>query len=123
MTAAADLAARADRVKAIAEAVHGKVISRDRNTMLIEVPADTITGAVTLFGMGGFSATIGKQSTRLAPRRVIDMGGNTIVCENDPVTTSFFTYTVDLRPHSAAVEPQPHAAAIAITRPTRPFGG
>ena len=72
-----DLAARADRVQATTEAVHGRVIGRTRNTMQIEVPADCTAGAVTLLGMGGFSAILGKQSTRLAERRVVDTNGNT----------------------------------------------
>ena len=115
-----DLAARADRVQAITEAVRGRVIGRTRNTMQIEVPADTIAGAITLFGMGGFSAILGKQSTRLAERRIADMNGNTVTCPGDLVTMAFFTYSVDLRPHAAAVEAQPHAGAISITRPVKP---
>jgi hypothetical protein len=113
-----DVNARADRVRTIVEAVYGRVIGRSRNVMQVEIPADLISSAVTLFGMGGFSATIGKQSTRLAERRVVDTNGNTIVCPGDLVTMAFFTYTVDLRPHSAAVETTPHAVAITITAPT-----
>jgi hypothetical protein len=44
-----DLAARADRVKAIAECVGGKVIDRNGNTVRIEIPADTAPGLVTLW--------------------------------------------------------------------------
>jgi hypothetical protein len=63
--------------------VHGRVIGRTRNTMQIEIPADLISGAVTLFGMGGFSATLGKQNTRLAERRIVNMQGDTVVCPGD----------------------------------------
>jgi hypothetical protein len=115
---AADLAARADRVAQIAKAVYGRVLSRNRNTMVIEIPADTMTGAVTLLGMSGFSAILGKQSTKLAERRVVDTNGNVVTCPNDLVTTAFFTYTVDLRPHGDAAKPAPSAADI--TRPTKP---
>jgi hypothetical protein len=113
-----DLAARA---QAITEAVHGGVIGRTRNTMQIEVPADCMAGAVTLLGMGGFSAILWKQSTRLAERRVVDMNGNTVTCPGDLVTTAFFSYTVDLRSHANAVKPAPSAADITRQRP--PFGG
>jgi hypothetical protein len=56
----ADLEARADRVRAIAEAVHGKVIGRSRNVVTVEIPADMTSGAITLFGTSGFSAILGK---------------------------------------------------------------
>lgn len=78
--ATVDLEARADRLRDIVEAVHGRVNSRNCDTVVIEVPADLISSAVTLFGMGGFSATIGKQSTRLAERGVVDTNGNTATC-------------------------------------------
>ena len=51
---AAELTARADRVKAIAESVHGSVIGRSGNTMTIEFPADVAPGIVAAWGMGGF---------------------------------------------------------------------
>ena len=72
--------------------------------------------------MGGFSAILGKQSTRLAERRVVDMNGNTVTCPGDLVTMAFFTYTVDLRPPSVAVADSPEAGTKHITRPTRPVG-
>ena len=37
-----DLEARAERVRAIAEGNHGRVIARDVNSMMIEVPAEII---------------------------------------------------------------------------------
>jgi hypothetical protein len=36
---------------------------------------------------------------------------------------AFFTYSIDLRPHAAAVDQQPHAGAIGITRPVPPHRG
>ena len=116
-----DLATRTDRVAQIASAVHGRVIGRTRNTMLIEVPADCMPGAVTLLGMSGFSATIGKQSTRFTERRVSDMNGNSVVCPGDLVTMAFYSYTIDLRSHAAAAKPAPSAADI--TRPVPPHRG
>jgi hypothetical protein len=60
---AADLAARADRVKAIVEAVHGKVIKRTSTTMLIQIPADIAPGMATIWGEGGFSAIYSGQTS------------------------------------------------------------
>ena len=44
----ADLDARADRVKAIAESVQGKVLGRSGNIMTVEIPA--ITAPTPKFG-------------------------------------------------------------------------
>jgi hypothetical protein len=118
-----DLAARAECVAQIVSAVHGRVIGRAGKIMTVEIPADMMSSAGTLLGMSGFSATIGRQSTRLAPRRVTNAAGNVIVCDGDLVTQAYFSYDVHLAPHAAAVEPTPHAGAISITRPTPPVRG
>jgi hypothetical protein len=101
-----DLDARADRVKAIAECVGGKVLDRNGNTVRVEIPADKTSGLVVLWGMGGFIPIFRRQEFRTGI-----------------VSQAFYIYDVDLRPHSAAVETTPHAAAIAITAPTPKFGG
>jgi hypothetical protein len=94
-----DLAARADRVKAIAECVGGKVLDRNGDTVRIEIPADTAPpGLVTLWGEGGFVPIFKSQDTRLASRRITNMQGQTVICEGDLITASFYRYTVDLRP-------------------------
>jgi hypothetical protein len=48
------------------------------------------------------------------------MNGNVVVCPGDMVTMAFYSYSVDLRPHDVAVDQQPHAGAIGITRPVKP---
>jgi hypothetical protein len=121
----------------VAEALHGKVLGRsvveyveviedtpyDRSTeiMHVEIPADMTGADANMFGMSGFTAVIIGQDTRLAPRRIIDMDSRTIVCD-ELTTIAFYTFRVELTPHAARVETQPHVAAIAITRPTKPFG-
>jgi hypothetical protein len=114
-----DLPTRADRIQQIAELLHGRVLARDGDAMWIEIPADVIGGALTPFGMGGFPAAIGKQSTRLAPRRIVNMVGHTVVCD-EKVTTAFYGFKVSLQPHAVAVATDPHAATIAITATTKP---
>jgi hypothetical protein len=52
---AADLSARAERVKAIVQANHGKVIDRTGNIMMVEIPADIAPCMASLWGMGGFA--------------------------------------------------------------------
>jgi hypothetical protein len=117
---ATDLAARADRVKAIAEWVHGKVIDRAGTIMTVEIPADVAPGLAGIWGTGGFNPIFRSQDTHLAPRRIVNMRGHTVVCENDMVTTAYYRYEIDLRSH-AQEAPQPSPAAI--TMPTRPFAG
>jgi hypothetical protein len=112
----ADLTARADRVRAIAENVaHGKVISREGDAMIVEVPADMSIGLNALWGQSGFSAIVIGQSTCLAPRRVTSMNGNTIVCDGDLVTTAMYHLRVDLTPRKSGTA----APSVAeITRQT-----
>ena len=114
---AAELKDRADRVKAIVERNFGRILSRDGDVMRIETPADLAPGLAGTFGLGGFVPIFMGQSIRQAPRRVTDMQGNTIVCDNDMLTTAFYRYDIDLRPRDTA-KPAPTAADI--TRPTRP---
>ena len=45
--------------------------------------------------------------TRLAPRRITNMQGQTVVCEGDVVTTAFMRYDVDLRPAKLSPAPTP----------------
>jgi hypothetical protein len=70
---APDLSARAARVRAIVEAVGGKVIKRTHNNMMIEIPADIAVGLAAIWGEGGFSAIYSGQTTGLVPRRVVNM--------------------------------------------------
>lgn len=93
-----DLKERADRVRAIVEANHGKVIDRTGDIVTVEVPADVAPGMWAIWGMARFNPIFDSQDTRLAPRRITNMHGHTIVCDNDMVTTAFYRYTVDLRP-------------------------
>ena len=79
-----DLDARADRVRAIVEGNFGRVIDRNGDTMVVEVPADVSIGLNCIWGEGGFAAIVRGQFTKLAPRRVIAENGMTVVCENDP---------------------------------------
>jgi hypothetical protein len=50
-----DLEARADRVRAVVEGNHGKVLGRHGNTMRIEIPADI---APELSASGAWAASI-----------------------------------------------------------------
>jgi hypothetical protein len=117
-----DLDTRAERVRAIVTSLHGKVLDRQDDVMTVEVPADIMGGFTTLAGMGGFSAILQKQSTKMAPRRIVNISGQVVVCD-EMVTTAFYSFKVSLQPHHVAVEAKPHAGATAITAPTPPFGG
>jgi hypothetical protein len=72
--------------------------------------------AAGMFGASGFSAIINGQSTRLAPRRVVNMQGGIVVCD-EMTTMAFYTFKVDLKRQDVAIEKAPHAAAVAMTRP------
>ena len=91
-----NLDARADRVRIIAHTLHGSVQGRDGDKMIIEVPADLLGGALGLLGQGGFSATIGKQSTGMTTKRVIGRSGEIIVCEGHEELMAFFAINIDL---------------------------
>jgi hypothetical protein len=77
------------------------------------IPADLAVSTAGMFGMSsGFSATIAGQSTRMAPRRIATMSGAMIALRNDPITTAFYTFKIDLAPRNVAVEIVPHGAAV-----------
>lgn len=115
-----DLSARADRVRQIAEQLHGNVLDRDGDTMRVEIPSDLSGAAASSFGRGGYSAVIVDQTTRMEPRRVLDMDKRTVVDHAAQDLMAFYTYRVDLHDRHAKVADLPHAAAVAITRPTKP---
>lgn len=102
---AAELTARADRVKAIAESVGGKVLDRNRDAMRIEVPADMAPGLAGLWGMGNFLAIFRRQEFRTGTE-----------------SRAWYVYDIDLTPRRMAVDTSPHPQ-LAITVPTRPSGG
>jgi hypothetical protein len=84
---------RAARVRTIAKGNFGSVLSCDDETMLIEVPADIAPGLTSIRGMGGFVPSL--SNTRLAPRRVVNNEGMTVMCD-DMVTTPLYRYRVNL---------------------------
>jgi hypothetical protein len=54
--------------------------------------------AVELIGLGhGRPRSVRSQDAHLAPRRVTDLQGHTIVCEPSPVLMAYYRYDVDLR--------------------------
>ncbi len=115
-----DLDQRADRVRQIAELLHGRVLARDGDVMHVEVPADNLGGAFGLFGMGGFRALVkGQQTTRMAPRRLVTMGNQVVVCD-EMVTTVFMPMVITLTSRHIAIDHSGHGAAPAITRQTGP---
>jgi hypothetical protein len=46
-------------------------------------------------GSSGFSTTIAGQRVGMAPRRVVTMGGQVVVCD-DTVTTAYYCFKIDL---------------------------
>jgi hypothetical protein len=58
----------------------GKVIGREGDVMQIEVPAYVAIGLNSIWGEGRFPTQYVGQLTRLAPRRIADINGNTVVC-------------------------------------------
>src|SRR4051812_8077592 len=93
---------RKARVRQIAGVLYGTVISEGGNLMLIEIPADLSGAASSMLGQGGFSGVIIGQSTRPARRRISDMQGNTVVCQ-EMDTTAFYTFRVELQTQQVAV--------------------
>ena len=83
---------RADRVRTVTESNHGRVVSREGDAMMIEVPADIAPALGRLWGEGRYALQFTGQITRLAPRRVADISGQVIVCDGDMVTTAFYRY-------------------------------
>jgi hypothetical protein len=67
---------------------------------------------MNLWAGGGFVPIFKSMDTRLAPRRITNMQGQTVVCEGDMVTTAFMRYDVDLRPNAAKPSPAPTPANI-----------
>jgi hypothetical protein len=120
-----DLGPRAERAKAIAESLFGRVISRDRHTMVIEVPADLFGAAGRSLGMGGFTWNIGPQSTRMATKRMTGGQDQFIICHGHQELMAYFEINVDLTPRDVKVfdpaEPlTPAPAVAAITRQVKP---
>jgi hypothetical protein len=113
-----DLDARADRVRQIAESLFGKVLSRDGDTMRVEIPADMSGAAASMFGQGGFSACIVGQDARMKTRRLMDMDKRTVIDHAAQDLMAFYTFKVSLAPHHEQPSPQPTVANI--TRPTKP---
>jgi hypothetical protein len=113
-----DLDQRADRAKQIAQELFGKSLWRDG----AEIPADMAGAASSNYGRGGFSAVITGQTTRLAPRRIVDMDQRTIVTDEQALM-AFHSFKVDLHDRHAKVTDTPHAGAIAATGPVKPAGG
>jgi hypothetical protein len=80
----------------------GKVINRTGNILTVTVRADAAPGLMNLWAGGGFVPIFKSMDTRLAPRRITNMQGQTVVCEGDMVTTAFMRYDVDLRRKTVA---------------------
>jgi hypothetical protein len=110
-TRKAEIAARAERVRAVVEGAHGRVTAQRRNHMEFELPADVSGSTLPMLTMSGLRPVHRDQTTRLAPRRVTDLQGSIVLCDNDLVTTAFYRYSVDLRPGSAV---SPSAAAPGV---------
>jgi hypothetical protein len=85
---------RAERVRQIVEGNFGRVAFRDGNRVVVDVPADIAPGLP--WGLAKFVPVFVGTSTEMAPRRVADMNGNTVVCDGDLVTTAFYRYEIDL---------------------------
>jgi hypothetical protein len=100
---AADLTARADRVRQIVASVGGNVLAHNGDAMRIEVPADNAPGLMALWGMGGFIPIYREQQFRCGIE-----------------SRAFYIYDVALEPNAAGT-PAPGPAAI--TAPTPPFAG
>jgi len=113
-----DLQARADRVCAVVEGNHGKVLGRDGNTLRIEIPADIAIELNSIWDEDGFSCVFEGQRTRLSHCRVIDTQGHTVV-RHQMVTTAFYRYTIDLIADTRSGKAQPSAAAITAQTPPR----
>jgi hypothetical protein len=112
----ADLDERERRVRQIAESLFGSLLSRDRDVMVIEVPADLLGGALGLLGQGGFGFNIGKQSTRMTTKRVTGLSGQIVVCEGHEELMAFYQVSVDLTPRTVRV------AACRTRAPSRSRG-
>jgi hypothetical protein len=113
---------RADRVRAVAHTLYGRVISRDGNAMIIMVPADMIGPAGRMLTMSGFTWNVGTQSTAMAAKRVVGPQGQTIVCDGHEELMAFFEINVSLAARDVRVEnpDTPHSGAVWLTRPTKP---
>jgi hypothetical protein len=59
--------------------------------------------------MSGFFAIITGQRVGMAPRRITNMAGQTVVCD-EQATMAFYTFRGDLAPRMVAVETVPHGA-------------
>ena len=114
---------RADRVREIVESLYGSVINRTGNILHCEAPADMLGACMNSLFRGGFGVTIGKQSARMAPRRITNTSGRTVIDPNAQDLMAYYGLEIDLRPRDARVEAGPHAGAVALTRPTPKFGG
>jgi hypothetical protein len=116
-----DFGPRIVRLEQIAAALFGKVLTVDHDLAELEIPADLSSACASMLGASGFSGYIVAQDCRQAPRRIADQDGRTIV--TDQITTmAFYRYRVELADRHVKVADLPHAAAIAITRPTKPVG-
>jgi hypothetical protein len=117
---AANLAARADRVRAIAVSVHGRVIGRAGNVVEIEIPADVVPGLGALWGMGGFNPIFRSQDTHLAPRRVTTMQGHTVVLRkrhgDDDILSLHDRFAPAGARHGAAAASGDHRADTTVQR-------
>jgi hypothetical protein len=118
---APDLSERQRRVQIITNTLYGSVLDHDDDVMHVEIPADLAGAAASLFGAGGFSAVIIGQTTRMEPRRVLDLDKRTVIDHDAEDLMAFYSYRIELTPHAAQQSPQPSVASI--TRPTKPPGG
>lgn len=98
-----DIEARANRVRAVAESVGGKVLDRNGDAMRIEIPADVAPGLMMLWGEGGFIPIFRHQEFR-----------------SGTVSMAYYVYDVGLQPPTL---PTVAAGTAAITAPTPPFKG
>jgi hypothetical protein len=106
---------RAERLRAVVEGAHGRVVSRKRATVTFELPADVSGGTLGMLTMSGLRPVHIGQTTRFAPRRIISPSGDPmIVCHGDDVTTAFYCYSVNLR--GAVQAPKPALTPAEITR-------
>jgi hypothetical protein len=114
-----NLSERERRVTIICNTLFGSVISRDGDTMVIQVPADMIGAAGRMLGMGGFTWNFGKQSTRMTTKRITGNQGQTIVCDGFEELMALYQINVNLTPRDAKVM-DPIAAVAGITRQVKP---
>jgi hypothetical protein len=109
------LAARVDQVKAIIEPVDGRLVERNRDALVIELPADAAIWLHSEWGMKGFRPIKRNETVEREVSRDFRDGRRIPLDAPKPMT--FYIYDLDLNP-----PPQPAQAPTPadITRQTPP---